>query len=84
MLRGASNSALADTARQASLPPAPAPHVPHPLAELPPEAKEGIPHKDQDENFGNGRHVATKPGPAGAPRAIKPQSGEAKKAANNR
>lgn len=80
---GTSGSALVDTTRQSIPPPAPAPDIPHPLGELPPEAVEGrISHKNRTaEDFSKDLQVGMKVDVVSAPRVIKRQSGAAKKSA---
>lgn len=79
-------SAAFGTARHALPPPIPAPDIPHPLAELPPEvvgSSSRIKHNNRaGESFA--QDVGTKADGVSVPHVIKRQSGPAKKSAVRR
>ena len=81
MPAGISDSAPFDTARHSVPPPAPAPDIPHPLAELPPEVLGGSPVRGNRTPNNFAEDVGTKAGDVTVPRVIKRESGAAKKSA---
>jgi hypothetical protein len=85
MVRGTAGSTPFDTARHSVPPPIPAPDIPHPLGELPPEVVGSARPRQNNRSLENFAHDdGMEPGVVNVPQVIKSQSGAAKKSAARR